>query len=33
MAKVMAPIKFNLHSEYYDMFTENAKQALQDVIS
>lgn len=28
MAKVMAPIKFNLHLEYSDMFTENAKQAL-----
>lgn len=28
MAKVMAPIKFNLHLEYSDMFTENAKQVL-----
>lgn len=29
----MAPIKFNLHSEYRVVFTENAKQALQDVSS
>lgn len=29
MAKVMAPIKFDLHLEYSYTLAENAKQALQ----